>query len=1096
MPSLFSRKSVGRNDKRPSPVGAHTAPSRSVPESWSQPEISEFGAVDSRQLPPTHPLTPPRSVSPPGTPTPPLLPPKFVFLSTKLPPSAPTVNSVDSFAYGSDEHTAKRDYGFLQSVGKDVVLGLDEVARVIREVSAELGSRGLETPLLFSNQALELNHTRTRSLILAYLSTVTQHSRVPLRSKLETFKEDLSYARDYDLAWLLRWALSRMTRVREGTRELCHGCIEWDVYEEWRGRERSANYPSDAFPFLSTLLPSDVHYHVIVPLFALLTRFAAHSHASGLTPHALSSLFAPLLFDVPASSTCMVAHSAFVRAAYATEHLILSHIRSSGRRDGVGVSDLPSRLQGWVKGYPAMVASDAELARGRPRKGARVVRCEVAAKTVRAYSRDLVATSETWAAELPGRWDAWERVAAAPATRRGEPARPKFSAAWRRRMLVKETLPLSVSVGHQETVYGLAAMPNDASARPKPSRPPKEEDGFEGRWSSLAGKDWSAFEEGGFDAPALSLNLAQPRDIRSKLQFDLNESAKSHILSERRQTVNWQDFAADDGGFSRTDPFLTASLTFSAPVSTSITEWPREREELRRRLHKSQKEATPFAYDTTPHVGAQADIDGVDTKGRVWIEEAFVDCWADLMMGAGWDDRDELTFKEANWAVIEYKARPARLEEDAPHPRDDPRTTELYILFEERVPLEYQMAVADPKRKTTLATLFTLRKKRQPLAPLDQRDDFDRMLLTRSQPRKLALTGRSDNLSASVWHRAPEPSPRHSATPSPTKDAASQPRPIRARTKSGGDKRDRRESTDGSGDRSRFSKSVRRVKSTTDQRDKARAQRECEVDFEVHSASGLSSGGNSPGDGKVKSADDKWMDILIAHGARRMDRQDAAIRPNASRDKPPAPLPVSPPLKARRPDQPAHSLPSPPVAALSARLSTPPELHAVAGTAPARSSGRPVQNPQEVAASRPLPAPPAEVHLETPQPRRDTVTSVFDHYRYSGVSDLSIQTATTSSSDYGGQAQVRNLGSAEKLEGGEATDGDGARDTDPARDSLGDVPEDGTPRADGHGDEGTGHLTPPGPIFDLTPGREPSPARYKHGEPLQFVGEEPEEEEY
>lgn len=29
-------------------------------------------------------------------------------------------------------------------------------------------------------------------------------------------------------------------------------------------------------------------------------------------------------------------------------------------------------------------------------------------------------------------------------------------------------------------------------------------------------------------------------------------------------------------------------------------------------------------------------------------------------------------------------------------------------------------------------------------------------------------------------------------------------------------------------------------------------------------------------------------------------------------------------------------------------------------------------------------------------------------------------------------------------------------------------------------------LAPPGPIFDLTPGREPSPARYRHGEPLQF----------
>jgi len=36
------------------------------------------------------------------------------------------------------------------------------------------------------------------------------------------------------------------------------------------------------------------------------------------------------------------------------------------------------------------------------------------------------------------------------------------------------------------------------------------------------------------------------------------------------------------------------------------------------------------------------------------------------------------------------------------------------------------------------------------------------------------------------------------------------------------------------------------------------------------------------------------------------------------------------------------------------------------------------------------------------------------------------------------------------------------------------------------GGEGGEVLMPPGPIFDLTPGREPSPGRYKHGEPLQL----------
>jgi len=50
------------------------------------------------------------------------------------------------------------------------------------------------------------------------------------------------------------------------------------------------------------------------------------------------------------------------------------------------------------------------------------------------------------------------------------------------------------------------------------------------------------------------------------------------------------------------------------------------------------------------------------------------------------------------------------------------------------------------------------------------------------------------------------------------------------------------------------------------------------------------------------------------------------------------------------------------------------------------------------------------------------------------------------------------------------------------------------PKHPGSGGEGS-PLLPPPPMFDLTPGREPSPARYKHGEPLHFVDESPEEEE-
>ena len=128
-------------------------------------------------------------------------------------------------------------------------------------------------------------------------------------------------------------------------------------------------------------------------------------------------------------------------------------------------------------------------------------------------------------------------------------------------------------------------------------------------------------------------------------------------IAQRRQTMDWTEFASSTGGFNRTDPLLDMSLTFSAPLADSITGWPRERDEIAKRLHKAQKDAVPFNYDTTPRVGAAVSQDPgsrADGKGRVYLEEAFVDCWTDWMMGGGWADREELTFKEANWVLVSH----------------------------------------------------------------------------------------------------------------------------------------------------------------------------------------------------------------------------------------------------------------------------------------------------------------------------------------------------------------------------------------------------------------------------------------------------------
>lgn len=264
----------------------------------------------------------------------------------------------------------------------------------------------------------------------------------------------------------------------------------------------------------------------------LLSRFVAHSHLSGLTPHTLSSLFAPLLFHIPCNAPALVAHASFVRSAHATEHLLLAYIRFTStslsalhasaslvdRKDKsshFGISDLPPRLKEWVTGYPRMVASDSDLARGHSRQGARLIRCELASRTVRAYSRDLIISSESWADEPDiDPWNAWARVL--PPTRpRGEAGRPRYSAGYKQKMRVKGSAP---KIGMGPIEYGAGAvMMRQRQGGKKSDGPAKmgRDEEQEGRWGSVAGREWSMFEEGGFGS-----------EVGEKLGFDLTESAK------------------------------------------------------------------------------------------------------------------------------------------------------------------------------------------------------------------------------------------------------------------------------------------------------------------------------------------------------------------------------------------------------------------------------------------------------------------------------------------------------------------------------------------------------------------------------------------
>lgn len=201
------------------------------------------------------------------------------------------------------------------------------------------------------------------------------------------------------------------------------------------------------------------------------------------------------------------------------------------------------------------------------------------------------------------------------------------------------------------------------------------------------------------------------------------------------------------------------------------------------------------------------------------------------------------------------------------------------------------MAIANPQEKKTFANLFSSRSSRRrandsPLPAsltrkMGEHHDFDRMLMQRATTKRVTLgTNKESN---SVWHREPPVSPTKpppSGQSTPTQAVGQQ---TRKRTKSaiGNSKH---QSSNGIGEDAKvvdgkasfFSKNrvARRVKTNEDNRGRFRKDREQEVEFELHSASGISSGGNSPnerdgmGRGKLNKEDEKWMGKLSFHSDR------------------------------------------------------------------------------------------------------------------------------------------------------------------------------------------------------------------------------------
>jgi Domain of unknown function (DUF1708) len=139
-------------------------------------------------------------------------------------------------------HTGHRhreqEYGYL-SYYHHVVLGLDEVHRLVHTVTEELSTRGLTTPFLFSSLALDVNSSGVRRLIQAFLRTCVSF---PAPDAEHTWHEEARFAAPAELAMCLRWGLARVLRVSGGN--AVRGLLSWDAYVEWSEAELGNRFSS------------------------------------------------------------------------------------------------------------------------------------------------------------------------------------------------------------------------------------------------------------------------------------------------------------------------------------------------------------------------------------------------------------------------------------------------------------------------------------------------------------------------------------------------------------------------------------------------------------------------------------------------------------------------------------------------------------------------------------------------------------------------------------------------------------------------------------------------------------------------------------
>jgi len=239
MPSIFSR------------ARTTSTPGKKHHSGYTDTSFDEFGRVNSRGSA--------RDVGGRSTPT---TPAKQKQRTRTL--STPETDPIAHIPDGSflplnltskapDNERQEQDYGYL-SYQCHVVLGLDEIARLVDVVASELGTRALTTPFIFSSLALDISANSVKRLIRAFLDTCTGGADAELR-----WREEARLTGPHELGMCIRWGLARVVRVSGG--QAVRGLIGWDHYTEFRDSEAGGYlfHSSPPFTLFCTALQSLIH---------------------------------------------------------------------------------------------------------------------------------------------------------------------------------------------------------------------------------------------------------------------------------------------------------------------------------------------------------------------------------------------------------------------------------------------------------------------------------------------------------------------------------------------------------------------------------------------------------------------------------------------------------------------------------------------------------------------------------------------------------------------------------------------------------------------------------------------------------------------